>query len=86
MSELYGILAAILSSGIGGTAIGATRYLAGTVDPLAIGAFRFGIGFALMLPLMLLRGRNGRRPGTGRRWPGLVVFSSRRFRCCSMRH
>lgn len=56
MAELYGILAAIMSSGIGGTAIGATRYLVGTVDPFAIGSFRFGIGFALMLPLMLWRG------------------------------
>jgi len=69
MFELYGILAAILSSGIGGTAIGATRYLAGTVDPLAIGAFRFGIGFALMLPLMFLRGTKWPAPMD---WPAVA--------------
>jgi hypothetical protein len=34
----------MLSSGLGGTAIGATRYLIGLTDPLTLGAFRFGIG------------------------------------------
>lgn len=69
MSELYGILAAILSSGIGGTAIGATRYLVGALDPLAIGAFRFGIGFMLLLPLMLLRGTKWPAP---KDWPAVA--------------
>jgi drug/metabolite transporter (DMT)-like permease len=49
-------LAAVLSSALGGTSIGATRYLVGNIDPLAIGSFRFGIGFLLLLPLTLLRG------------------------------
>lgn len=40
--EILGVLAAILSSALGGTAVGATRYLAGTLDPLTIGALRFG--------------------------------------------
>ena len=47
----WGIVAAALSSVIGGTAIGATRYLAGALSPVAIGACRFGIGCALLLPL-----------------------------------
>jgi drug/metabolite transporter (DMT)-like permease len=51
MGSFWGIMAALLSSGLGGTSIGATRYLAGTLDPLAIGSFRFGIGFILLLPL-----------------------------------
>ncbi|HEV2157459.1 DMT family transporter [Bradyrhizobium sp.] len=56
MGETLGVLAAVLSSALGGTSIGATRYLVGNIDPLAIGSFRFGIGFLLLLPLTLLRG------------------------------
>ncbi|WP_245330573.1 DMT family transporter [Bradyrhizobium sp. AS23.2] len=56
MGEISGVLAAVLSSGLGGTSIGATRYLVSAIDPLAIGSFRFGIGFLLLLPLTLLRG------------------------------
>jgi len=56
MVETWGVLAAVLSSGIGGTSIGATRYLVNTVDPLAIGSFRFGIGFLLLLPIAWLQG------------------------------
>lgn len=55
MGELAGILAAVISSGLGGTSIGATRYLTGVLDPLAIGSFRFVIGFLLLLPVALLR-------------------------------
>jgi drug/metabolite transporter (DMT)-like permease len=57
MSEVWGVLAAVFSSALGGTSVGATRYLAGVIDPLAIGSFRFGIGFALLLPLALAQGR-----------------------------
>lgn len=56
MGEVWGVLAAVLSSALGGTSIGATRYLVGAIDPLAIGSFRFGIGFALLLPVALLQG------------------------------
>jgi drug/metabolite transporter (DMT)-like permease len=55
MGEIWGVLAAVLSSGLGGTSIGATRYLVNAIDPLAIGSFRFGIGFLLLLPLALLK-------------------------------
>lgn len=61
MSEISGTLAAVLSSGLGGTSIAATRYLVGSIDPLAIGSFRFVFGFLLLLPLTLWRGD---------RWPG----------------
>lgn len=56
VGEVLGVLAAVLSSALGGTSIGATRYLVSSIDPLAIGSFRFGIGFLLLLPLTLLRG------------------------------
>ena len=67
MGEGAGVLAAVLSSGIGGASIGVTRFIAGTIDPLAIGAFRFGIGFMLLLPMAL-----GRR----RTWPGRGDWAS----------
>ncbi|MET0674644.1 MAG: DMT family transporter [Bradyrhizobium sp.] len=60
MGEALGVVAAVLSSGLGGTSIGATRYLVNAIDPLAIGSFRFGIGFLLLLPAALLQG--GRWP------------------------
>lgn len=69
MGEGWGVLAAVLSSGLGGTSIGATRYLVSVIDPLAIGSFRFGIGFLLMLPVALLQG--ARWPARGD-WPGVA--------------
>lgn len=77
MTEISGVLSAVLSSGLGGTSIGATRYLVNVLDPLAIGSFRFGIGFLLLLPLTLLRG--DRWPGRGDRVAaiglGLLFFA-----------
>ena len=69
MGEIWGVLAAVLSSALGGTSIGATRFLVGTIDPLAIGAFRFGIGVVLLLPLALLQ--RGSWPPS-RDWPGVA--------------
>ncbi|WP_338699660.1 MULTISPECIES: DMT family transporter [unclassified Bradyrhizobium] len=69
MGEISGVLAAVLSSALGGTSIGATRYLVGAIDPLAIGSFRFGIGVLPLLPLALLQ----RRSWPPRRdWPGVA--------------
>ena len=53
--ENLGILAAVLSSALGGTAVGATRYLAGTLDPLTMGAVRFGGGFLVLFAVALWR-------------------------------
>ncbi|MES2195922.1 MAG: DMT family transporter [Pseudomonadota bacterium] len=69
MGEGWGVLAAVLSSALGGTSIGATRYLVNAMDPLAIGSFRFGIGFVLLLPVALLQG--GRWPAR-RDWPAVA--------------
>lgn len=55
MSEILGMAAALLSSALGGTSIAATRYIAGAIDPAGLGAFRFGIGFVLLLPMAILR-------------------------------
>jgi drug/metabolite transporter (DMT)-like permease len=69
MGEGWGVLAAVLSSALGGTSIGATRYLVNAIDPLAIGSFRFGIGFVLLLPVALLQ--DGRWPAR-RDWPAVA--------------
>src|SRR5215218_8005539 len=69
MGEIWGVLAAVLSSALGGTSIGATRYLVSAIDPLAIGSFRFGIGFILLLPVALWQG--GRWP-VRRDWPAMA--------------
>ena len=71
MGEGWGVLAAVLSSGLGGTSIGATRYLVDAIDPLAIGSFRFGIGFVLLLPVAMLQG--ARWPAR-RDWPAVAAL------------
>jgi drug/metabolite transporter (DMT)-like permease len=69
MGEVWGVLAAVLSSALGGTSIGATRYLVNAIDPLAIGSFRFGIGFLLLLPVVLW---HGARWPARRDWPAVA--------------
>ena len=77
MGEIWGVLAAVLSSALGGTAIGATRYLRQAADPLVLGVFRFGLGCLVLIPAALL----GRRRWPPRRdWPataalGLLFFA-----------
>jgi drug/metabolite transporter (DMT)-like permease len=71
VAELVGVMAALLSSALGGSSVAATRYLAATVDPLTIGAFRFGGGVLLLLPVALLQGG----PWPMRRdWPGVIAL------------
>lgn len=65
MGEVIGVLAAVLSSSIGGLSVGVTRFVVGATDPITLGAFRFGIGSALLLPLAL-RQRE--------RWPRLAAL------------
>ena len=71
MGEAAGVLAAMLSSALGGTAIGATRFVVGAIDPLTLGAFRYGIGFLVLLPIALLR--RDAWPHV-RDWPGVVAL------------
>jgi drug/metabolite transporter (DMT)-like permease len=60
-----GVAAAVLSSALGGSAAALTRYVIGATDPVTLAAYRFGIGFLLILPLALLlrssfpKGRDG---------------------------
>src|SRR3954466_15687125 len=58
---MSGVLAAILSTALGGTSIVATRFLAGAADPITIAVLRFAGGAVLLLPLALIKRE---------RWPG----------------
>jgi drug/metabolite transporter (DMT)-like permease len=80
---MSGVLAAILSTALGGTAIVATRFLAGAADPITIAVLRFAGGAVLLLPLAPIK--RERWPGQ-RDWPagiGLIFCSSASFPSCS---
>lgn len=53
MSDTSGVLIAVLSSAIGGTAAAVTRYLVGNADAVTLAILRWGIGFLIMLPIAL---------------------------------
>ena len=53
MSEWIGVLIGIVSSALGGTAAGVTRYLVGGADAVTLAILRWGIGFACLLPIAL---------------------------------
>jgi drug/metabolite transporter (DMT)-like permease len=68
---LNGVAAAVVSSALGGTAAALTRYVIGASDPVTLAAFRFGIGFLIILPLALaLRARWPQ----GRDWLGVGLL------------
>lgn len=54
MGESIGVLMAIVSSCLGGTAAAVTRYLIGTADPVTLAILRWGIGFLCVLPAALV--------------------------------
>ena len=54
MGELAGVLIAIVSSCLGGTAAAVTRYLVGNADALTLAILRWGIGFLFVLPMALV--------------------------------
>lgn len=54
MGEWLGVLIALVSSCLGGTAAAVTRYLVGNVDPLTLALLRWGIGFVCVLPIALV--------------------------------
>jgi drug/metabolite transporter (DMT)-like permease len=58
LGELSGVLIAIVSSCLGGTATVVTHYLVGNADPITLAILRWGIGFLVLLPVAsLLRAR-----------------------------
>ena len=53
MSESVGVLIAVVSSALGGTAAAITRYLVGSADPITLAILRWGIGVLCVLPTAL---------------------------------
>lgn len=69
--EGLGVAAALASSTLGGTSVVATRYLMDALDPATLGVFRFGIGCALLLPVVPAL----RAPWPPRRdWPAVALL------------
>jgi drug/metabolite transporter (DMT)-like permease len=54
LDQTIGVLIAIVSSSLGGSAGAVTRYLVGNADPITLAILRWGIGFVLVLPATLL--------------------------------
>ena len=54
MGEGLGVLIALVSSCLGGSAAAITRYLVGNADPVTLAILRWAIGFACVLPAALL--------------------------------
>jgi drug/metabolite transporter (DMT)-like permease len=54
LSEWVGVLLAIVSSSLGGTAAAVTRYLVSSADPITLAILRWGIGFLCLLPTAIV--------------------------------
>jgi len=54
LRDSSGVLIAVVSSSLGGTAAAITRYLVGAADPLTLAILRWDIGFLCVLPIALL--------------------------------
>jgi drug/metabolite transporter (DMT)-like permease len=71
VGEWIGVLIAIVSSALGGTAAAVTRYLVADADPLTLAILRWGIGFACVLPVALLLRVQWPR---ARDWPAVALL------------
>jgi drug/metabolite transporter (DMT)-like permease len=54
LGEWVGVMIALVSSCLGGSAAAITRYLAGNADPITLAILRWGIGFLCVFPTALL--------------------------------
>jgi drug/metabolite transporter (DMT)-like permease len=69
--ERLGVLIAIVSSSLGGTAAAVTRYLVGDADPLTLAILRWGIGALCMLPVAIILRVQWPRSND---WPGVAAL------------
>jgi drug/metabolite transporter (DMT)-like permease len=70
-SERKGIVAALVSSSLGGSAGALTRYVIGAIDPVTLAALRFGIAFLIVLPIALVLQSRWPR---GKDWYGVAAL------------
>lgn len=71
VNEKTGVMIAVVSSCLGGTAAAVTRYLVGNADPVTLAILRWGIGFLCLLPVtLLLKARWPKRSD----WPGVAAL------------
>ena len=77
MNERIAVVAAVLSSALGGMAAAATRYVIEATDPITLAALRFGVGCSCLWLLSLaLKGRwPGRKDWIGVAGLGLMFFA-----------
>src|SRR5215471_12613957 len=77
VSARLGVPAAALSSALGGMALAASRFVIGATDAVALGAWRYCVGFVCLLPITLaLQGRwPPRRDWAGVALLGLLFFA-----------
>jgi drug/metabolite transporter (DMT)-like permease len=54
VGEWVGVLLAVVSSSVGGTAAAVTRYLVGNADAVTLAILRWGIGFLCLFPTALI--------------------------------
>jgi drug/metabolite transporter (DMT)-like permease len=54
LNEWLGVMLALISSCLGGSAAAVTRYLVGNADPITLAILRWAIGFICLLPVALL--------------------------------
>ena len=66
-----GVPAAALSSALGGMALAASRFVIGATDAVALGAWRYCVGFVCLLPITLVM--RGRWPPRGD-WAGVALL------------
>lgn len=71
MDHTIGVLIAIVSSSLGGSAAAVTRYLTVNADPVTLAILRWGIGFLCVLPAtFLMRAKWPPRAD----WPAVVLL------------
>src|ERR1700756_1043688 len=71
LGDGFGVVIAIVSSSLGGTAAAVTRYLVGNADPLTLAILRWGIGFFCVFPIALIS--RVRWPPRAD-WPGVAAL------------
>lgn len=71
VDQTIGVLIAVVSSSLGGSAAAVTRYLAAGADPITMAVLRWAIGFAVVLPVALaMRAKFPPRAD----WPAVVAL------------